>query len=97
MTASPHSPMVDVVASSLCGWRNGKSSVTPFKQLSAPEQIAYRDQAQAALAACHAEEMRALLLRLADAHLGDRVFDEEQAYEVWRDAVALLAKLDGQP
>ena len=42
-----------------------------------------------------ASQMRTLLERLEDCHLGNRAFDEAAVYEVYRDAQALLAKLDG--
>ena len=43
-----------------------------------------------------ADKMRDLLLRLEECHLGNRAFDEAAVYEVYRDAQALLAKLDGE-
>jgi hypothetical protein len=103
MTAAPHSPLVDQVARVLCRWRNGKKVAFPdFEALSVAEKAAYRDQAQAAVAACQFDEMRNAI-QVNDALIRDirhrdaRWHDDEMVNEVLERNRVLLAKLDGQP
>jgi hypothetical protein len=87
MTAPALSPLAGKVATAIKRFFD-LSCIEPANGFM-PEDIA-----NAALSACQAEFMLTLLQRLEACHFGDRVFDEAAVYEVWRDAGALLAKLE---
>jgi hypothetical protein len=93
-------PLLETVSRSICS-ASGANPDQPIYRGGDPAKgvlylkwSVYREEAEAAIRACRVDELRTLLKRLEDCHLGDRVFDEAAVYEVWRDGQALLAKLD---
>ncbi len=61
MNAAPQSPLVRRVAVAICPWVDRRKQAHPpevvWENLTPESQTAYLEQAQAALDACHAEEM----------------------------------------
>ena len=69
MNTAPHLPIVEQVAVALCSWLNGnKRPEQPeaiWAALTEEQKVAYREQAQAAIEACNAEEMRRAVVQSA--------------------------------
>ena len=91
MTAAPHSPLLEKVAKEIRGI---------LKPLPYPGDV--EEAAQAALDACHADEMRQVLELLVYAkemkeRSGDTPAYRAKKEEGWKRARTILAKLDGQP
>ena len=92
-------PLVEKVARALSQWMNAARLPTPpnWERLQEATRQAYRDQARAALDACHAEEMLEALNALASWDEGEVVsgkFDEPGSAACARE---VLAKLDIKP
>ena len=110
----PHGPLVEKVAMAISQWMNGSRLPSPpnWGRLQESTRQAYREQAQAAIDACHAEEM-ATVLRSAHAHVQElrdawergaiREYDglggtrSNRNVDVEVALRFLLAKLDGKP
>jgi hypothetical protein len=96
-------PLVERVAKALCPWVYGKKRPQPvdfiWTMLIDDQRDAYRKQAQAALDACGAEEMREALELLCEAKdlketYGDCAAYREVKERGWAKARAVLARLD---
>jgi hypothetical protein len=96
---APKQQLVEKVARAISQWMNGQMLPCPpnWDRLQESTRGAYRNQAQAALDACHAEELRDLLKSL----MGEFGFvvpaKEWEERDLFETARALLAKLEGQP
>lgn len=93
MTAAPHSPLVWRVAEAI------KSKALLWMEYGDPVIDNPQEVAQAALAACHAEEMREVLELLVNAkdmkvRSGDTPAYRAKKEEGWSRAKAVLAKLE---
>ena len=96
MTA-PDSKLVEQVAMAISQWMNGKKlhEVPNWERLQESPRQAYRDQARAALAACHAGEMRDTLVKMTrQLKAVEPRYSRDDA--VIAEAEALLARLDGE-
>lgn len=101
MTAAPHSSLAKRVAIALSQWMNCKKLPQPpiWERLQESTRGAYLDQAQAALDACHAEEMRQVIELLVYAkdmkeRSGDTPAYQAKKAEGWSRARSLLSKLE---
>lgn len=102
MTAALITPLDDRVAIALCSWVYGKkrpqSQEFIWTMLTDVQRAAYREQAKAALDACHAKELtESLRALLEDTQHRDHDCGDSLDYCPVLSARALLAKLDGQP
>ncbi len=98
MTAAPHSPLLERVARSICK-ASGFNPDEPDEHT--PAWRDFVEEAQAALDACHAEEVREALSLLCEAKAlkesnGDFPAYREVKEMGWAKAHAVLAKLDGR-
>ena len=94
------SPLVETVAKAISQWMNGARLPSPpnWERLQEATRQAYREQAQAAIDACHVTEIETALRDLLEdtQHRNHQCGDTEVNCPVLK-ARAVLAKLDGKP